>query len=475
MYVDFKLIGSVVEVTVTDDGVMNGIFFQDEEMKRMYDSFPEIMFVDATYKLNDLHMPLYIFLVEEGNGESEVVAVWMVVVEDTVSISQMAEIFKKHNPSWEKTKTIMSDKDFIERDALTSQFPDSSILICLFHVLRTFRREITCDKLGITSAERVLALEIMQKMAYAKTSDEYLVLHQELKDTKLASVKDYFDTNWHPIKEQWVDGLKSENITFMNRTNNRIECINQKLKSVITKYSSLPQFFSQLLVTLQSLRVERDHRALTIFQKVPVTTFKLGSAEQRYMQLVTPYALSFVVRQLELTKKVVIQPHDQSNVYEINSSDGIIHATVSKCSCAFNTSMQLPCRHIFAVRSIATLDLYSAELCANRWTLAYYQSKHRILAEPCSDYGDSSITISEQAVRTKPILSQHDKYHKAFRVTQKLTSILSEAPMREFEEKLGTVKKLIQIWQDGSEVMLQNVSDESTGTYVAITTDMVKL
>ena len=168
MYVDFKLIGSVVEVTVTDDGVMNGIFFQDEEMKRMYDSFPEIMFVDATYKLNDLHMPLYIFLVEEGNGESDVVAIWMVVVEDTVSISQMAEIFKKHNPSWENTKTIMPDKDFIERDALTSQFPDSSILICLFHVLRTFRREITCDKLGITSAERVLALEIMLKMAYAK-------------------------------------------------------------------------------------------------------------------------------------------------------------------------------------------------------------------------------------------------------------------------------------------------------------------
>lgn len=187
---DFKLIGSVVEVTVTDDGVMNGIFFQDEEMKRMYDSFPEIMFVDATYKLN---MPLCIFLVEEGNGESEVVAIWMVVVEDTVSISQMAEIF---NPSWEKTKTIMSDKDFIERDALTSQFPDSSILlICLFHVLRTFRREITCDKLGITSAERVLALEKWPMLR--RLMNSYLVLHQEVKDTKLASVKDYFDTNWH--------------------------------------------------------------------------------------------------------------------------------------------------------------------------------------------------------------------------------------------------------------------------------------
>ena len=90
---------------------MSGIYFQDKEMKRMYDCFPELLFVDATYKLNNLRMPLYVFLIEDGNGESEIVATWMVVTEDKVSISQMAKIFKNHNPNWGKTKTIMSDKD----------------------------------------------------------------------------------------------------------------------------------------------------------------------------------------------------------------------------------------------------------------------------------------------------------------------------------------------------------------------------
>jgi zinc finger SWIM domain-containing protein 3 len=50
----------------------------------------------------------------------------------------------------------MADKDFIERDALKAEFPEVSILICLFHVLRTFRREITTEKQGITAAERSL-------------------------------------------------------------------------------------------------------------------------------------------------------------------------------------------------------------------------------------------------------------------------------------------------------------------------------
>ena len=163
MHTSILCVGSVVEIIATQDNV--GIFFQ--EMHHVYDRFPEILFVDAVYKLNDLRMPLYLFLVEDGSGESEIVAVWMVVTEDAVCIRQMANIFKKHHQRWSNTVKIM-DKDFIERDALKAEFPDATILICLFHVLRTFRREITSDKLSITSTERSLVLEIIQKMAYAK-------------------------------------------------------------------------------------------------------------------------------------------------------------------------------------------------------------------------------------------------------------------------------------------------------------------
>ena len=63
----------------------------------MYASFPETLFVDATHKLNQLHMPLYILLTEDGNGESEIVAVCLVVNEDESSIKQMVAWFKEYN------------------------------------------------------------------------------------------------------------------------------------------------------------------------------------------------------------------------------------------------------------------------------------------------------------------------------------------------------------------------------------------
>ena len=48
-------------------------------------------------------MPVYLFVVEDVNGETETVAVWLVAREDKVSISKMAQIFKNYNLRWIKT------------------------------------------------------------------------------------------------------------------------------------------------------------------------------------------------------------------------------------------------------------------------------------------------------------------------------------------------------------------------------------
>ena len=61
---------------------MGAIYFQTAEMKSMFMSYPEVLFVDATYKLNDLQMPLYVLMAIDGNGESEIVCLWIVQSED---------------------------------------------------------------------------------------------------------------------------------------------------------------------------------------------------------------------------------------------------------------------------------------------------------------------------------------------------------------------------------------------------------
>ena len=113
-------------------------------------------------------MPLYVLMIVDGNGESEIVCLWLTQFEDKETITELVQECKKHNSNWSLTQGIMSDKDMTERIVLSKQFPQSKLLICLIHTLRTMRSEISAEKLGISQGERTMCLEILLKMVYAK-------------------------------------------------------------------------------------------------------------------------------------------------------------------------------------------------------------------------------------------------------------------------------------------------------------------
>ena len=169
----FVWIGSAVEICVDTNKQFKGLFVQDKQMGKAFEAYPELVCLDATYKLLNLRLPVFLMLCEDSNGQSEIIALCVIASEDTTSIQWMLDTFKKLNPNWTSIRVVMADKDLKERDVIRNELPNASILICLFHTLRTFRREITCDKMGITAGQRVTCLELIQKLAYSSSEDEY--------------------------------------------------------------------------------------------------------------------------------------------------------------------------------------------------------------------------------------------------------------------------------------------------------------
>ena len=96
----------------------------------------------------------------------------------------------------------MSDKDFTERTVFLTEFPQASLLICLFHTLRSIRQEVICEKLGLHPGDCDNALEILTKLTYSKSETEYLENYECLLKSGLQSVIDYYNDNWHPIRYQ---------------------------------------------------------------------------------------------------------------------------------------------------------------------------------------------------------------------------------------------------------------------------------
>ena len=129
-------------------------------MQAFFDKFPELLLIDATYKLNDLRLPLFVMMCVDGNGESEIIGFWIVTDESKETIQTMMQMFKKHNQKWESIQCIMTDKDMNERNTMIHELPNASLQICLFHVLKTFKREVTFEKLKISADHRLHALEL---------------------------------------------------------------------------------------------------------------------------------------------------------------------------------------------------------------------------------------------------------------------------------------------------------------------------
>ena len=447
-------VGATVDIFSDDNKQFKGLYFQDNSMKQCFHAYPEVVFLDATYKLLEIGIPIYLLLCEDSNGTSEIVFVCLLVKEDHESIIWMMETFKKRNEFWYKIGVVMADKDIGERDAVKSALPTASVLICLFHALRTFRREVSCEKLGITSGQRTLSLEIFQKMAYCCSEGDYFKLYTELRQSAPKQVVEYFRDNWHDIKSEWVLHYKAISGSFLNSTNNRLESINGKLKQVISRHSSLESFIKNFFIIISALRGERNHKAAIAVQKIRVQAFDDGSPEKLYSQLLTHYASDYVLKQLGLVHKVKIKKNGRA--YIIESSEGVKQVSVTDCGCLFRKSMLLPCRHIFALRLKLKQPLFLESLCNIRWTSTYYQRTQRIFLE--ASFPDFTTEITQcRAKHSKHAPSQHQKYKKAAILTSELASLASEACGIHFHRRMELLKELIASWKCGDEVGLADV------------------
>ena len=66
-----------IDISTDENDTFCGLFVQDKEMRETFAAYPEILFMDATYKLLDLQFPVYLFVCEDPNGLSEIVGMGM--------------------------------------------------------------------------------------------------------------------------------------------------------------------------------------------------------------------------------------------------------------------------------------------------------------------------------------------------------------------------------------------------------------
>ena len=263
--------------------------------------------------------------------------------------------------------------------------------------------------------------------------------------------------SWDCIKEQWVSGL-FESESLGNRTNNRVESLNQKIKQVIDRNAKFDAFAADLVCFLCMHRTEINGKICKTANKIPTKIASDGSADSQYRRILTGYAYKLVASQIQKSRSV--QVTETGDQFSCSGENKNYQVTETSCTCEFKKQFKLPCKHLLAVRFRKDLHLFSEDLIDNRWTKAKYLDNLNIV--------NQTTTVNEiQTVALSPAQkprSQQERFKKCFRIAQRIASVTAEYTGTNYDVKVSQLQELLSAWENGENIVISTVENNSVNS-----------
>lgn len=356
---------------IADRDEFLGLYFDTPQMLQDVQNFPEIIFVDGTYKLFKRNFTLMLMVVENNHGETLVGGVGILANEKRQTLNKFFQCFKDSNiDSFEKILCFMTDKDLTERSVIESLFPGKKLYLCQFHVKKALNRAVETGKMKINAKEKELSLQYLNSLVESKSEGEYNKIYGKFVQAAPAEVVQYFDEYWHLSRSEWT-AYSMVNGNLGNLTNNRLESLNRQIKKDMRLHNTLVEFIRSFFDNFLKLRSrEFQTRRILEMQKKNVKQFPQHSDEVKFETAMTKYGFNLILKEIKLSKTITFLTSDDKNkLCTIAYKKAvIIQVSLDKCSCFEITSLLLPaCRHIFAVRRKYGFSLFDESYKNNRW------------------------------------------------------------------------------------------------------------
>lgn len=160
----------------------------------------------------------------------------------------------------------------------------NQIILCAFHVAKTFRKETTAMETASEDRERVR--KELQAMLYATKFHKYLTKNSDT------------------VKTQWVRCFVDANGHLGNHTTNRIEAYHSALKRFQPAKQSVREMVHGLQLYNKGVHVIRDHNALRSHMTQAVSNQELEDAHKQYKAIVTDAAAHDIQKTISTAHKL---------------------------------------------------------------------------------------------------------------------------------------------------------------------------
>jgi hypothetical protein len=150
-------------VTSNDDKLeLYGVFYQNDYMRKLYQEYGNVLFMDFTYDTNKNKYPQLTLTVLDNNLTSRIVGMAWAAYEREILVKELLQFFVDKNDTT-ITKVVMIDKDLKEYRILKLKLPHVIVLFCNWHVSKTFLKRFKNKEL----------LDSLKEMQYSTDPVEF--------------------------------------------------------------------------------------------------------------------------------------------------------------------------------------------------------------------------------------------------------------------------------------------------------------
>nr|XP_043619682.1 protein FAR1-RELATED SEQUENCE 5-like [Erigeron canadensis] len=118
-----------------------GLFWADEESKRSYFTFGDVVSFDATFDSNKYKMVFVPFTGIDNHNRCVTFGAGLISKEDLVSYNWLLESFLK--AFGKPPKIVVTDQDLSMKSAIKEIFPDSRHRLCMWHIMQKLSTKLT--------------------------------------------------------------------------------------------------------------------------------------------------------------------------------------------------------------------------------------------------------------------------------------------------------------------------------------------
>lgn len=380
---------------VSNGGKLGGLFWADEQVKRNYDAFGDVVSFDATFRSNKYNMVFVPFTGIDNHKRCVTFGAGMLINENVFSYTWLLNAFKRSFPR--EPKIVLTDQDPAMKIAIKDVFVSARHQLCMWHIMEKLSTKVGAAVCNSGFKELLCRIVWTDKLEPHEFDQRWVHILKEYKLQDHGWLADMFE-----MRSKWIPAyFRDWPMSGLMRTSSRSESENHMFGQLMKSSSTLVEFFTFFDTAMQGQRFtqsKNDHESMYTTPNVnPDVSLEKDAVVfytrsvffdvQREMAIGRKYCMSESLSEEGGSKKyivvdttVVSQAIDDKidravdetyfdellptrNEVVFNPADQLI-----VCTCKRYERSGLLCRHIFYVLKLCNVSEFPKKYICRRWT-----------------------------------------------------------------------------------------------------------